>query len=97
MVEPGQRSLQTARAVKRLNPELGITPCYGAGFKTKSETNCQFIKDNLFGFHILGSVDHNEEIAQADTHGMNVYKAVPQVAQKVRNIKDELEKLPPEV
>jgi len=93
VVEPGQRSLQTARAVKRLSQGLGITRCYGVGFKTKSEAERQFIRDNLPELPILGFIDYDEGIVQADAQGLNVYEAVPQVAQSVKGVSDELEKL----
>lgn len=93
VVEPGQRSLQTARAVNKLTQGLNIHHCYAVGFKTRKEFERQFIRDNLPGFNILGFVDYNEDIIKADATGMNVYKAVPQAVQSVKVIKQELERV----
>lgn len=93
VVEPGQRSLQTARTVHKLTKGLGITRCYVVGFKTKNDAERQFIKKNLPGLPILGFIDYNADIAQTDIQGINAFESVPQAAADVRKIKDELEKL----
>jgi len=93
VVEPGQRSLQTARTVYKLAQGLGIARCYVVGFKTKNEAERQFIKENLPGLPILGFVDYNADIAQADIQGINVFESVPQAAADAKRIKDELKKL----
>ena len=95
VVEPGQRSLQTARAVKRLAQDLGIERCYVVGSKTRNESERQFIRQNLPDFPILGFINYNPDIAEADLKGSNVYEAVPEVVQAVKNIKDELERVLP--
>lgn len=92
VVEPGQRSLQTAEAIKRLAKDLGISRCYAVGSKTKRERERQFIKDNLSGFEVLGFVNYHPEIAEADLKGMGVYAASPQAVVEVKEIKERLEK-----
>lgn len=93
VVEPGQRSVQTARAVKRLAKDLGIERCYVVGTKTKDESQRSFIRESLPDFPILGFIDYSAAIAEADLKGLNVYEAVPEAAQAAKRIKGELEKV----
>ncbi|MFP3975081.1 MAG: AAA family ATPase [Dehalococcoidia bacterium] len=93
VVEPGQRSLQTARSVKKLAEGLNIHHCYAVGCKTRNESERQFIKDNLPGFPILGFLDYNEDIIKADAEGLNVYERVPQAVTSIQEIKQEMERL----
>ena len=93
VVEPGQRSLQTARKIYKLAQGLGINQCYVVGFKTREDAERQFIKENLPDLPMLGFIDYNADIAQADIQGINVFESVPQAAADVKKIKDELEKL----
>jgi CO dehydrogenase maturation factor len=91
VVEPGKRSFQTAGAVRTLARDLGIEHCYVVGSKTRSAGDRQFITDNLPDFEILGFVDHNSKIAEADRVGMGVFEAAPEAADEARKIKERLE------
>lgn len=92
VVEPGQRSLQTAEAIKRLAKDLGITRCYAVGSKTKSERECQFIKDRLSDLEVLGFINYHPEIADADLKGVSIYEASPEAVTEAKEIKERLEK-----
>ncbi len=92
VVEPGQRSLQTAAAIRRLAKDLGITNCYVVGSKTKSDRERQFIKDNLSTFEVIGFINYHPEIAEADLKGISVYEASPEAVKEAKEIKEKLEK-----
>jgi CO dehydrogenase maturation factor len=47
VVEPGQRSFQTARTVEKYASGLGVSHCFIVGSKTNNESARQFIKENL--------------------------------------------------
>jgi len=91
VVEPGKRSLQTAEAVKRLAKDLGIDQCYVVGSKTQSESDQQFIVDNLPGFEVVGFINYNSRIAEADRRGVGIFEAAPEAVEEVRRIKERLE------
>jgi CO dehydrogenase maturation factor len=93
VVEPGQRSIQTAQAIKRLAKDIGITKCYAVGSKTHDESERQFIKDNLPNFEVLGFINFDPQIAEADRRGQSVYDSAPQAAQEARQIKLRLDSL----
>jgi len=91
VVEPGQRSLETAKAIKRLAEDLGIGECYVVGSKTQSDADRQFIMDNLPGFEVLGFVNYNLRIVEADRQGWGIFESAPEAVEEVREIKTKLE------
>lgn len=93
VVEPGKRSLQTAEAVGRLAKDLGIDQCYVVGSKTHNDADRQFIIDNLPGVEVLGFINHNPKIAEADRLGTGILEAAPEAAEEVRRIRKRLESL----
>jgi len=93
VVEPGKRSFQTARAVRSLARDLGITHCYVAGSKTQSDADHRFIVEGLPDFDVLGFIDYSPTIAQADRSGAGVFASAPEAADQARQIKERLEAL----
>jgi CO dehydrogenase maturation factor len=93
VVEPGQRSFQTARSIRELAKDLGINNCYIIGSKTRNEADRQFIIDNLPDFEILGFINFHQEIAEADRLGKSVFKMAPQAVEEARIIKEKLEQI----
>ncbi|MBL7209223.1 MAG: AAA family ATPase [Dehalococcoidia bacterium] len=93
VVEPGKRSLQTAEAVSRLAKDLGIDQCYVVGSKTHNDADRQFIIDNLPRFEVLGFINHNPKIEEADRLGTGIFEAAPEAAEEVRRIRNRLESL----
>ena len=93
VVEPGQRSLQTAQSVKKLARDTGIDNIYVVGSKIQNEADRQFIIDNLPGFEVLGFISYNPKIREADRLGLGVFDAVPEVAEEVEVIKERLDRI----
>ncbi len=90
VVEPGQRSLQTARVIEKLAQDIKVTRVYVVGSKTKNEADRAFIRDNLPGFKILGFLDYNDKMGEADQKGVSVYDFVPEAAAEAAKIRDQL-------
>lgn len=93
VVEPGQRSLQTARTIKKLSRDIGVEKVYIVGSKTRTEEERTFIKDHLPDYEILGFIDYDSKIAEADIKGLSVYDYSPEAAREAIRIKDKLEAL----
>jgi len=91
VVEPGRRSIQTAEAIKNLAQDLGIKKCYVVGSKTTSDADRRFIIDNMPGFEVLGFINYNPMIIEADLRGMSVFDASPEAVAEARTIKQRLE------
>ena len=93
IVEPGQRSFQTGRAIRDLAKDLGVKKCYIVGSKTRSADERQFIIDNLPDFEVLGFVNYHSGIAEADRLGNSVFETAPEAVSEVKEIKKKLEQI----
>jgi len=93
VVEPGQRSLQTAKAVRKLAVDLGIEKCYVVGCKVNGDDDRKYIKDNLPDFEMLGFIDYNPEIAEADRNGVAAFEYVPEAAAQAKEIVNKLDQI----
>jgi CO dehydrogenase maturation factor len=93
VVEPGRRSLDTARAVRKLAEDIGIRKCYVVGNKIAGDADRQFIADNLPDFELLGFISQNPRIVEADREGVSPYDRDSLVVDEVTAIKDKLDTL----
>ncbi|MDO8472971.1 MAG: carbon monoxide dehydrogenase accessory protein CooC [Dehalococcoidia bacterium] len=93
VVEPGQRSVQTALAVKRLAHDLGIEKFYVVGSKVRNEADRKYVQDNMAGSNIIGFLSYHPEIVEADRLGRGVYESAPKAVEEVRKIKEKLDRL----
>ena len=91
VVEPGMRSLDTARSVRRLAQDIGVKTFYVVGNKVAGDADRQFIAGNLPDFKLLGFISQNPRIAEADRKGVSAYDLDPQVVSEVKAIKEELD------
>jgi CO dehydrogenase maturation factor len=91
VVEPGQRSFQTARVIKALSKDFGIEDCFIIGSKTKNDADREFILDNLADFKILGFLNYNDEVLVADKQAKGVYESAPTAVKEILEIKQQLE------
>ena len=91
VVEPGKRSLLTAQAIGRLAEELGVARRFVVGSKTQNEVDRQFIVDNLPDLRVVGFVNYDPRITEADRLGTGVFEAAPEAAAEARAIRDRLE------
>ncbi|OGO02843.1 MAG: carbon monoxide dehydrogenase [Chloroflexi bacterium RBG_13_53_26] len=91
VVEPGRRSLQTAESIQKLAKDLGIDKCYVVGCKTQNAADRLFITENMPGFEIIGFINYNAAIVQADRQGTGIYEAAPEAVLEARQIKERLE------
>jgi CO dehydrogenase maturation factor len=99
VVEPGQRSLQTARHVENLAKGLGITKVFVVGNKIKQESDRNFITAQLAGMQVLGFMSYADDTVKADVEGRSPYDASPRAVEEAKAIKaslDQLMQIPPE-
>jgi CO dehydrogenase maturation factor len=92
VVEPGQRSIQTAIAVKSLAKGLGVKRVFVVANKVRKEQDVQFIKNNIEDIEFLGQMNFNEDIMESDIKGLPAYEASKQTLEEAKKIKNNLEK-----
>ena len=92
VVEPGQRSLQTARQVKSLADDLGIKRVCVVGNKVTSDGDLSMMHEGLSDLSFLGSMSYNEKIIEADKLGVSPYDIDTRIRTEVEHIIAAFEK-----
>ena len=93
VVEPGRRSLETAKAIQNLAKDIGIERCYVVGNKVTTESDRRFITENIPHFELLGFISYNPKLIEADLKGVSVFDIDPGVVEEVRRIKQRLDEI----
>lgn len=93
VVEPGQRSLQTARTISRLAADIGIEEVYVVGNKVRGQADRDFITESLPDFKILGFLAESPLAIAADRQGIAVFDLDPQMVEEAEDIADGLSNL----
>ena len=78
VVEPGRRSIETARQIKRLSDGLGIQNLLVVGNKIRSTKDKDFLVKNMSAFTFLGFLPFNEGIIEADLEERPPYEKDPE-------------------
>ena len=92
VIEPGARSIQTYKNVKRLASQLGIKQVRVVANKVRSEEDEQFIRERIPEEDLLGFIHYNADVIDADRKGKSPYDFSETAIQEVRAIKERLEK-----
>jgi len=92
VVEPGQRSINTAKQIKKLGEDLHLKKMMVVGNKVTSDEDRRIIEGNLSDFPILGHMSFNPKVIQADREGRSPYDMDEKIKEEVRGILKELEK-----
>ncbi len=93
VVEPGQRSLQTARQIETLARGLGIKEVFVVGNKIRNEAEKDFIIKHLKGMSFLGFMSYTGDAVTADLDGKSPYDASPATREEAKKIKAALDQL----
>ena len=91
VVEPGQRSMQTAKTVKEMAEGLGVKRVFVVANKVRNPDDLKFIHDGIGGMEFLGLIHFNEAIMSADMKGASPYLYSPESVDEVREIKNRME------
>jgi len=90
VVEPGQRSFQTAHQVKKLAADLGIKNVFVVGNKVTGDDDMALMKRSLADFPLIGFIGHNVKIMEADKKGVSPYDIDERTRLEVTSIVDAL-------
>lgn len=73
IVEPGQRSIETARSIMRLAGDLGIQSMRLVMNKVVDEADSELLKDNFSDDQILGFISYDRQLMLLDREGKAPY------------------------
>ena len=92
VIEPGARSVQTYRNVKRLASDLGVARVRVVANKVRDESDEAFIRQSIPAEDLLGIIHYNPEIIDADRQGKSPYDFSPKAIEEIKNIKAILDR-----
>lgn len=86
VVEPGRRSIETAKTIKNLAQDIGVQNIAVVGNKIRSEADKKFIVGSLPGFDFLGFIPYDQAIVDADLANLPVLESSQKVVAEAKNI-----------
>ena len=87
VIEPGARSVQTYRNVKRLAADLGVKQVRVVANKVRDESDEEFVRSAIPPEDLLGMIHYNADIIDADRQGKSPYDFSPTAIEEIRKIK----------
>ena len=76
VVEPGQRSIDTAFRVRQMADDLGLKTVSLVANKIRTEEDADYIRQFFKESELLGEIPYSESIRQSDRDGMSVLDAL---------------------
>ena len=92
VIEPGARSVQTYRNVKRLAHDLGIERVRVVANKVREQADEDFVRASIPPEDLLGIMHYNPEVIDADRQGKSPYDCSPTAIEEIRKIKAILDR-----
>jgi len=75
VVEPGRRSIETARHIRKLASEIGLKKIVMVGNKIRGKKDEEFLLSHLDDFEFLGFLPYEDVLIEADLMGRSPYEA----------------------
>ena len=91
VIEPGARSVQTYKNVKRLANDLGVTQVKVVANKVRNTEDEEFIRSRIPAEDLLGILHYNTEVIDADRQGKSPYDFSQTVTAEITKIKDKID------
>lgn len=93
VIEPGARSVQTYKNVKRLAHDLGVEKVHVVANKVRNEEDEAFIRAKIPAEDLLGLVHYNTEVIDADRKGCSPYDFSRSAVEEIKKIKEKIDKI----
>lgn len=90
VVEPGRRSMQTARQIRELARDILIRNIFVVGSKIREAADTEFIAASLPDFPLLGIISFSTPLIEADVAGQAPFDIGGEFVEQIRVIKQNL-------
>jgi CO dehydrogenase maturation factor len=90
VVEPGRRSIDTAKHIRKLAGEIGLNHIAVVGNKVRNRSDEEYLKTHLSDFEFLGFLPYDETLIEADLNGISPYDVD---SPSKENVKDLISKI----
>ncbi len=91
VVEPGQRSLQTAHAVKEMAKGLGVKSVFVVANKVRSQADKAFLEERVRDMELIGTISFNQSVMDAEMKGTPPFEGTSGAMEEIKAIKKKLE------
>lgn len=91
VVEPGERSLQTYRKVKKLGEDIGVGKVWVVANKIRNQKDEHFIMDNIKKEEFLGFIYYNEDVINSDRSNLSPYDNSEKTREEIKYIKQKIQ------
>ena len=91
VIEPGARSVQTYKNVKRLADDLGVKQVRVVANKIRGEEDEAFIRSKIPACDLLGFIHYNSEVIDADRQGKSPFDFSPSAKAEIQKIKEKID------
>lgn len=92
VIEPGARSVQTYKNVKRLAKDLGVAQVKVVANKVRSQEDEEFVNAKIPAEDLLGVIHYNTEVMDADRQGKSPYDFSRTVTDEIMKIKEKIDR-----
>jgi CO dehydrogenase maturation factor len=92
VVEPGMRSVQTAKRIRQLARDIGIEKTFVVFNKVRQPQQRDVLREALEGQIVLGALPYSDEVAGADLDGRSAAVDDPEFAAAVEQTGEALER-----
>ena len=92
VIEPGARSVQTYRNVKRLAKDLGVKRVRVVANKVRDQQDEDVVRSIIPEEDLLGCIHYTTEVIDADRQGKSPYDFSPTAIEEIRKIKAILDR-----
>ncbi|NOY69807.1 MAG: AAA family ATPase [Deltaproteobacteria bacterium] len=86
VVEPGRRSIETARHIKQLASEIHLDRILIVGNKIRGPKDEEFLRENLSDFTFLGFLPYEAALVDADLAGRSPFDVETMTKSKITNM-----------
>jgi len=92
VVEPGKKSIDTAKEIRKMAKDLDIENVFIVGNKIRSDEDKNFIRKFFNNKEILGFIRFSNEVINADMNEIPIYKILS-ILEDAKVIKEKMERL----
>ncbi|MFC2048121.1 carbon monoxide dehydrogenase, partial [Chloroflexota bacterium] len=86
VVEPGRRSVETARRISELAQDIDLKNIALVGNKIRSQSEKEFLISSLPDFEFLGFIPYDQALVDADLANRSILDSSPQITTAVKGI-----------
>lgn len=90
VVEPGQRSIQTLKIIKKLAGDIGVKKIFAVGNKIRSQEEREFIIKACDDIPVLGFLSYDHDLIEADRLGQSPFNTCIHYTHEVKSIKNNI-------